>query len=234
MYQSQGKYADAAGLLQRALAIKEKALGASHPDVAGTLNNLANVYQLQGKYADAEGHYQRALAIREKALGANHPDVANSLIGLANVFRPQRSGRQADGGIRRSGVRPAERAIALAARARQAKQAAASRPTATRAYSAFWQGADVDRAQLARGLPSVLDTADELKAVATKVGAPASDIHLDKDATETTVKRLALADYRVVYFATHGLVAGDVKGLASRPSRSRCRRNRPRLMTACW
>jgi CHAT domain-containing protein len=43
--------------------------------------------------------------------------------------------------------------------------------------------------------------------------APASDIHLDKDATETTVKRLALADYRVVYFATHGLVAGDVKGL---------------------
>jgi CHAT domain-containing protein len=28
------------------------------------------------------------------------------------------------------------------------------------------------------------------------------------------VKRTALADYRVVYFATHGLVAGDVAGLA--------------------
>jgi hypothetical protein len=27
------------------------------------------------------------------------------------------------------------------------------------------------------------------------------------------VKRKALADYRVVYFATHGLVAGDVAGL---------------------
>jgi CHAT domain-containing protein len=27
------------------------------------------------------------------------------------------------------------------------------------------------------------------------------------------VKRAALADYRVVYFATHGLLAGDVKGL---------------------
>jgi CHAT domain-containing protein len=27
------------------------------------------------------------------------------------------------------------------------------------------------------------------------------------------VKRMALADYRVVYFATHGLVAGDVAGL---------------------
>jgi hypothetical protein len=29
-----------------------------------------------------------------------------------------------------------------------------------------------------------------------------------------TVKEMPLADYRVVYFATHGLVAGDVKGLA--------------------
>jgi len=28
------------------------------------------------------------------------------------------------------------------------------------------------------------------------------------------VKRAALSDYRVVYFTTHGLVAGDVKGLA--------------------
>jgi CHAT domain-containing protein/Tfp pilus assembly protein PilF len=108
---------------------------------------------------------------------------------------------------------PAERAVALAARATQAEQAAKRRPTATRAYSEFWQGAGIDRTQLARGLPSLLDTADELKAVAVKVGAPASDIHLDKDATETTVKRLPLADYRVVYFATHGLVAGDVKGL---------------------
>jgi CHAT domain-containing protein len=41
-----------------------------------------------------------------------------------------------------------------------------------------------------------------------------SDIHLRADASETTVKRVPLADYRVVYFATHGLVAGDVEGLA--------------------
>ena len=28
------------------------------------------------------------------------------------------------------------------------------------------------------------------------------------------MRRASLADYRVVYFATHGLVAGDIKGLA--------------------
>src|SRR5215471_14050126 len=53
-----------------------------------------------------------------------------------------------------------------------------------------------------------------LAAVAAKVGAAPSDIHLGADASEATVKRVALSDYRIVYFATHGLVAGDVKDLA--------------------
>ncbi len=83
---------------------------------------------------------------------------------------------------------------------------------ATRSYSEFWQGIGVDRAQLRRAarLP---ETAVELQAVAKNLGAPASDIHLRLAASEATVKRLPLADYRVVYFATHGLVAGEVKGL---------------------
>ena len=89
-----------------------------------------------------------------------------------------------------------------------------SRKLNTRSFSEFWQGAGVDRERLAQALPRLADTADELKAVAQKLGAPASDIHLRADASETTVKRGSLADYRVVYFATHGLVAGDVKGLA--------------------
>ena len=54
--------------------IREQALGASHPAVGQSLNNLANVYRDQGKYSEAEGS-QRALAIREQALEA--PDVAH-------------------------------------------------------------------------------------------------------------------------------------------------------------
>jgi CHAT domain-containing protein len=67
---------------------------------------------------------------------------------------------------------------------------------------------------LGQALPQLPDTADELKAVALKLGAPLADVHLGQDASETTVKHAQLADYRVVYFATHGLVAGDIKGLA--------------------
>jgi CHAT domain-containing protein len=104
---------------------------------------------------------------------------------------------------------PAERARALDERGRAKRRVVVN----TRAYSEFWQGAAIDRTELAQALPSLLDTADELKAVAAKLAARADDIHLGNDASETTVKRTALADYRVVYFATHGLVAGDIKGL---------------------
>jgi len=45
----------------RALAIREKALGAEHPDVAQSLNSLAGLYYYnQGKYAEAESLYRRA------------------------------------------------------------------------------------------------------------------------------------------------------------------------------
>jgi CHAT domain-containing protein/tetratricopeptide (TPR) repeat protein len=92
-------------------------------------------------------------------------------------------------------------------------QLARSRGTNTRAFTDFWEGVGADRAKLS-SLPRLADTADELKAIAANLGVAASDIHLRADASVTTVKRAPLADYRVVYFATHGLVAGDVKGLA--------------------
>jgi CHAT domain-containing protein len=90
----------------------------------------------------------------------------------------------------------------------------ASRGLMTAAYTDFWRGAGVDRARLAQALPQLPDTADELNAVARDLGVAAADIHLGSDASETAVKRATLADYGIIYFATHGLVAGDVKGLA--------------------
>jgi len=75
LYGKQGRYAEAEPIYQRALAIREKALGREHPDVAHSLNRLAKLYQAQGEYAKAEPLYQRALAIREKALDPEHPDM---------------------------------------------------------------------------------------------------------------------------------------------------------------
>jgi CHAT domain-containing protein/predicted negative regulator of RcsB-dependent stress response len=71
----------------------------------------------------------------------------------------------------------------------------------------------VDSAELAL-LPRLPDTADELRSIALALQAdPAKVLHLGKQANERTVKSAALARYRVVVFATHGLVPGELNGL---------------------
>jgi len=104
---------------------------------------------------------------------------------------------------------PAERVRALAQRGAAKTRAR----VVTRAYSQVWNGLRADPKKLAEALPSLPETADELEAVAARLGASRNDIHLQKDASEAAVKRAALANYRVIYFATHGLLAGDVEGL---------------------
>jgi CHAT domain-containing protein/Flp pilus assembly protein TadD len=83
----------------------------------------------------------------------------------------------------------------------------------TRSYNDYWANGGVDRGKLAEALPRLEDTAVEIKNIAAKLSASSDDIYLGKAASETAVKHAHLADYRVVYFATHGLVAGDVKGI---------------------
>ena len=78
MYKTQGKYAEAEPLYQRALRITETALGPDHPSVAIRLNNLALLYKTQGKYAEAEPLYQRSFWILVHGLGTEHPYVQQS------------------------------------------------------------------------------------------------------------------------------------------------------------
>jgi tetratricopeptide (TPR) repeat protein len=84
---ARAEYAQAEPMFRRALAIYEKALGPEHPDVATSLNNLAELYHDQGQYGKAEPLHERALAIHEKALGPEHPDVATSLNNLAQLHK---------------------------------------------------------------------------------------------------------------------------------------------------
>jgi tetratricopeptide (TPR) repeat protein len=61
LFANQGPYGKAEPLLERALAVSEKALGSEHPDVATTLNDLALLYNNQGRYAKAEPLCEQAL-----------------------------------------------------------------------------------------------------------------------------------------------------------------------------
>jgi len=82
----------------------------------------------------------------------------------------------------------------------------------TRGYASYYRGTQADGAKLC-ALPSLPESADEVRAIARSLGAPGSDIHLQEAATETAVKSARLDQYRIVHFATHGLVAGDITGL---------------------
>ncbi len=73
--------------------------------------------------------------------------------------------------------------------------------------------AGVNSAELAL-LPRLPDTADELNEIAKALGADlGSDVILQKNANEQTVKTMNLADRRILHFATHGLVPGELNGL---------------------
>jgi CHAT domain-containing protein len=84
----------------------------------------------------------------------------------------------------------------------------------TRGYNEFWTARGmVDRGKLADALAQLPDTAREIKDIAAKLGAAPDDIYLGRAASETTVKSALLSNYRVIYFATHGLIAGQVTGI---------------------
>ena len=65
-YYGQGLYALAIPSVENCLKVTKLRLGADHPDVATSLNNLAELYRVQGKYSEAEPLYVRSLLISER------------------------------------------------------------------------------------------------------------------------------------------------------------------------
>ena len=65
-----------------------------------------------------------------------------------------------------------------------------------------------------RKLPALPDTASELLRIGRSLGAGEGDLFLRENATERRLRAIDLSVYRIIAFATHGLVAGDIVGLA--------------------
>ncbi len=59
------------------------------PQLANSLNNLANVQRTQGKFEEAESNYKRAVIILENSVGPRHPALATVLNNLAVLYRKQ-------------------------------------------------------------------------------------------------------------------------------------------------
>lgn len=73
-------------LARRSIAIREAAFGAEHPEVARSVNNLANLLVESGDYFGAKPLYERVLAIQERELGPHDPLVGKTLTNFANLI----------------------------------------------------------------------------------------------------------------------------------------------------
>ena len=83
----QGQPGRAAAYLQRALAGRERVMGADHPATLTSRNNLAAAHQSAGDLGRAIPLHEQALADCERVMGADHPQTLGSRNSLAEAYR---------------------------------------------------------------------------------------------------------------------------------------------------
>lgn len=81
-------------------------------------------------------------------------------------------------------------------------------PTTRGGYRSVYRGGKVDP-EAVRNLEPLPDTEIELKRIAEALKAPTGDLRLGEHATKRELRRSEAGRYRILAFATHGLMAGD-------------------------
>ena len=69
--------------LERAVALRQRLLGADHPDTLASMQALGVLYNYQGRYPQAEALLTQVLAARQRVLGKKHKDTLATMSGLA-------------------------------------------------------------------------------------------------------------------------------------------------------
>ena len=101
---ARGELASAESLFRKVMDTHRKALGASHPLVAVTLNSLSRILRDQRRYDEAAAALEAALAIARPALGSDHQLIAIYTINLASVQLARKEPRAAEA-LLRDGLR---------------------------------------------------------------------------------------------------------------------------------
>jgi CHAT domain-containing protein/tetratricopeptide (TPR) repeat protein len=128
--------------------------------------------------------------LREAAVGAGRSNVSAAFAGYGD---PALSGKSQDRGAR-SGKAVAARAI--------------FRAELSRSGSGIADVAEI------RSLARLPGTATELENIRVALGAPRSSVHVQDQATEGVIRSADLSHVRILALATHGLMAGELRGAA--------------------
>jgi CHAT domain-containing protein/tetratricopeptide (TPR) repeat protein len=131
------------------------------------------------------------------------------MIGFGNPLLDGPDGRYAS-------LARASRELQSCAMPPRSDEAPAGTETVSRAVISSGMGHGLIKPANIRRQPPLPETAMELCAVAEDLKVDAADIHLGAGATEREVKALndtgGLAQYRIVHFATHAAMAGELAG----------------------
>lgn len=87
VYDTLGEYDAARRQAERAVALREKNLGANHSETISALLGLARILTDQGRHAEAAPLLERALASHRAALGPDHPETLSAANLLALNLR---------------------------------------------------------------------------------------------------------------------------------------------------
>lgn len=70
-----------------------------------------------------------------------------------------------------------------------------------------------DLTKLFAELPRLPSTREEVESIARYLNIDRSNVYFGQDASEDNIKHQKLDQYRIVYFATHGLIGNDIKNI---------------------
>jgi CHAT domain-containing protein len=145
-------------------------------------------------------------SLKAARIGAKSSAAPNPFIGFANPLLLGESGDDRSAWAKQT-CPAGDAPVAVAERQAEAP----------RAIGNVLFGGSVDLVGLRTADP-LPETADEVCAVARDLGAAQADVYLGARASEAMLKNLsgrgALKDYRVLHFATHGLIAGETEMFA--------------------
>jgi tetratricopeptide (TPR) repeat protein len=82
----QGKFAQAESMFLGALFLRIKKLGPDHPNVAKTLDNLAEARKGQKKYEGLDSLYERMTAAMERNSGPQDPALVSKLESISRFY----------------------------------------------------------------------------------------------------------------------------------------------------
>ena len=94
LYRREGRLRQALACFEEGMSLRQRGLGADHPDTLASQANLAGVLRLQGQLDEAQFLEECIVEARERLLGAEHPETLAARANLAATLAQQ--GRAAE------------------------------------------------------------------------------------------------------------------------------------------